>query len=206
MNTGTIILFAAFGGIVLIMIAIAVTGTKKDKTKRAVEVHNRNEKSEKANNQLDDLWNELNEIVKWTIENSKKSKKSLSNSLSLSDVNKQSREKISVLIDSEKVKDIYEVDNYKSFVKPILVKLNKTRPSSWEKEAFFECNYIISKNEIIDKFASADNNSNKSSDLVEKKDKKLEKNKDDNLSNGNNSLKKTKSTKVKDTSSKKADK
>ncbi|NQX83903.1 MAG: hypothetical protein HRS57_01780 [Mycoplasmataceae bacterium] len=203
MNTGTIILFAAFGGIVLIMIAIAITGTKKDKTKRAVEVHNRNEKSEKANSQLDELWNELNDIIKWTIENSNKSKKSLPNALSLSDVNKQSKKKISVLIDSDKVRDIYEVDNYKSFVKPILVKLNKTRPSSWEKEAFFECNYIISKNEIINKFKDKDGDTENNSDSIDKEKTKLTKNKDNNLPKKDNNINTSKSTKLKNTSPKK---
>lgn len=146
MTTGTIILFAAFGGIVVIMIAIAIAGTKKDKNTRVLEGIDRQERFEDAGKYVEDLWVKLGVLATWVSTNSEKVKKDPSKArYTLSEINKKSNDVLDKVLDKEKLDVIYSVDSYSSLLKPVIKNINKTRPSSWETKSHFEYNIIESK-------------------------------------------------------------
>ena len=148
----TWIIFAIFGAVVIIMIAIAVTGTKKDKKKRRLTSLERTEKFSNSQEELDTLIIKLGILLEWTSGNANllKSKNSPSK-YTISDINSKSEEKFNSLLNDDTIQKIYKVDQNKNFIKPILNKLKKTKPSNWETKDYFEFNIIIAKYDSLKK-------------------------------------------------------
>jgi len=134
------------------MIAIAVTGTKKDKKKRRLSSLERTENFSNSQEELDTLIIKLGILLEWTSSNSNLLKtKSSSFKYTISDINSKAESVFNILLKDENIQQIYKIDQNKNFIKPILNKLKKTKPSNWESKDYFEYNIIIAKYESLKK-------------------------------------------------------
>ena len=145
----TYIILAIFLVVVIIMIAIAVTGSKRDKKKRNLSNLERTQSLEKSDSDLDNFLIQLGLLMQWISLNSNKVKIGKSK-YTLSEINDKAISIFKNITQEEILKNIYKVEHNKNFLKPIIIKLNKTQPVDWEKKQFFEFNVITAKLEVFE--------------------------------------------------------
>ncbi len=133
--------------VLLVLIGVSLYGSWKDrqKTKTEFAVHKASDKhSRKSQVDIYLLLNRVIEIV------GQKKKEVLNNStLSMNDVNDFGSYYIDTITKSDSLRAVYDQEDRKTEMQPIIEALSNTKPSKWEEEAFFATNVIRAKSKVI---------------------------------------------------------
>ncbi len=142
-----------FFSIIIILIVVAVVGSKKDRNEKLIE----NNKRKKLREEVEDLriifFVSLDKMIKKLEKDLKDFEPSIGIK-SLGDINKEYSDFIKKIINSEEIKKIYMLEDYKTEIKQIIDSLSKNKPSNWYKNENFAINLIIAKAKSIKKINS----------------------------------------------------
>ncbi|NQX83548.1 MAG: hypothetical protein HRS50_02455 [Mycoplasmataceae bacterium] len=145
---GTWIFLSIFFSIILILIIVAVVGSKKDKNEKLVENDKRRKLRIKSESNRIIIFVSLNETIK-ILEKELKLFKPSVGIRSLGDINKEASTIIKKIISSKELSEVYVSEDFKNELKPILTELNKSKPSTWNKDATFALSLIKAKTKSI---------------------------------------------------------
>ncbi len=147
-NTGTWIFLGIFFGIIIILVIVAAIGSRKDRNQKMIE----NDKKQKAALKSDEsrvlLFSSLNKIIKNLNKELREFEPSIGTK-SLGDINREYSSIIKAINDSDELKDIYELSDYKLEMNEVIDQLLKNKPSNWERDASFALNLIFVKYNAI---------------------------------------------------------
>lgn len=153
--TTTIIFLSIFLVIILLLIGVAIYGSKKDKREKTLalkKVQNIEKRAYEAHIKTYLLLDSLIIFVKEQLENFKKDP----NEISISKVNTIASNAMKHIQESKELRIIYESEDRKIEFKPVIDQLTLTKPSNWNKEAFFAVSLVKAKAENYKK--SKENN------------------------------------------------
>lgn len=147
-GAGTWIFLAIFFGIIIVLILVAIIGSKKDKNEKLIENDKRRKIRTASESNRIILFISLNETIEILNKELSEFKPSIGTK-SLGDINKSASDIIKKIIDSKELKEIYALEDFKNEIKPILSDLNKNKPSTWKDEAWFALTLVQEKSKAI---------------------------------------------------------
>lgn len=147
-NFGSIIFLVIFFGIIVVLIIVASIGSRRDKNEKLVE----NDKIKKIRQSAEEnriaIFVTLDRLINELKKDLKDFKPSVGTK-SLGDINNDASSIIKKIAGSKELKEVYASEDFKLELKPIIDELNKSKPSTWDKEALFALSIIPAKLKAI---------------------------------------------------------
>ena len=148
-HTGTWIFLGLFFAIIVILIIVAIIGSRKDKNEKLIENDRRSKLRLAADTNRIIIFISLNKAIKKLFKEISNYEHSTA-TRSLGDVNREYTSMIKNLNNSTELKEVYLSEDYSIEIKPIMKELVKIKPSNWSKDATFATGLIFAKAEAIE--------------------------------------------------------
>ncbi len=149
-NWITWIILAVFFGIIIVLIIVASIGARKDKMEKLFEADKRNQSNLKADNSRIIIFSSLNKLIV-DLEKELIDFKPSVGTTSIGDLNREIINKLKKMKNSDELKEIYESEDYKVEMKPIIDELTRVKPTSWSKDATFSTGLVKVKYDALSK-------------------------------------------------------